>query len=307
MSVSSLFADAGGPIAVVERALTFTASAVVIGACVFRWAVVRPAGRSGSIVGGIERLVAGAGVRAALLLAVVVPFQIGTQASAFAAPGDPVMPLAGTILMTTWGRAAAAQFIAALVAAVGFGGAKGVRRWGWRVAAGAAVVIAMAPAWMGHAGATDHWTWLAIAADITHVAAGGGWAGGVVILALVLAALRNQADGGRIAGVLIAEFRMTALTGASVLLATGVISALFKLRSPTDLIASTYGVLLLVKLAVVGAAAVLGRRHSRTAAAEAAAHGARSVSRSIATEAVVLLGVIVVTALLSGSPPPDSQ
>ena len=200
MTLTSVFADAGGATAITGRALTLAASAGVIGACVFRWVVVRPAGRAGSITGNIERIVAGVGMQAALLLVIVVPFRVAAQASAFASPGDPLLPLVGKVLQTTWGRAALLQFVAAVAAAAGFAGAKAVRPRGWRVAGRAALFIAAVPAWMGHAAATEHWTWLAIGADIAHVAAAGGWAGGVVVLAVVTRALGRQVTWSGAAG-----------------------------------------------------------------------------------------------------------
>ena len=129
----------------------------------------------------------------------------------------------------------------------------------------------------------------------------------MLILALVVRALRPQADGGRVAGELISQFRVPALTCGAVLLGTGVVSALFRLNTAADLLSSTYGLVLVLKLAVVASAAALGRKHSQTAAAQAASGGARSVSRSIAMESMVLLAVLLVTALLSGSPPPGSE
>ena len=160
---------------------------------------------------------------------------------------------------------------------------------------------------MGHAAATERLTWLAVGTDITHMAAAGSWAGGVLILALVVRSLRPQADGGRVAGELIAQFRVPALASGAILLGTGVVSALFRLNSPADLYSSTYGLLLVLKLGVVAVAAAMGRKHSQTAAAQAASGGAHSVWRSIASESMVLLTVLLVTALLSGSPPPGTE
>ena len=299
--------DAGGATAVGGRALALAASAGVIGACVFRWAVILPVVRRGIVIGNLERGVAAAGLAAALVLALVAPARIVVQAESFVSPDDPLMPMVARVLASTWGLAAAVQVVAALVAALGFSGARAVRRWGWPMAAGAATGLIAAPAWMGHAAATERWTWFAICTDITHTAAAGSWAGGVLILALVVRALRPQADGGRVAGQLIAQFRVPALASGAILLGTGAVSALFRLNSPTELYSSTYGLLLLLKLGVVAAAAAMGRKHSQTAAAQAVSGGAHSVARSIASESMVLLAVLVVTALLSGSPPPGTE
>ena len=305
-TLRTLFTDTGGGAAIVGRALALAASAGVIGACLFQRAVVGPLGRTGSVTGNVERLVAGVGLAAAMLLALTVPWRVVTQAEVFSSGGDPLMPLVGRVLQTGWGRAAVAQFAGAVLAASGFARARNVRRWGWTVAASGAAVVAAVPAWMGHAAATERWTWLAIGADVAHVGAAGGWAGGVAVLALVARAMAKQADGGALTSRLIAAFRVLALTSATVLLATGAVGALLRLRSPMDLVGTTYGLLFLLKLAIVGVAAAMGRQHSRTAAARATTLGARAVSRSIAVEALVLLTVIAVTAILAGSPPPGS-
>jgi putative copper resistance protein D len=103
---------------------------------------------------------------------------------------------------------------------------------------------------------------------------------------------------------LITRFRVPALACAGTLLATGLLAAALRLRTPGDLVTSTYGNLLVAKAALVGIAAALGRRHSATAAARSAAGGSAAVWRSIAFEAAVFALVLAVTAVLAGSPPP---
>jgi len=304
MTFGTVWSDAGGTAMIVARAVTFAATAGAIGACVFRWAVLRPMAARGAFTGNVDRVAAGAGLAATLALALCVPWRIAAQAELFASPGDPLMPLVGRVLETTWGRAAGAQGVAAAAAAVGFAVARSVRPWGWRLAAGAAAMLAVVPAWMGHAASTDGRPMVAIGTDIVHVAAAGGWAGGVVVLAFVARSLRMQVEGGALAGALIARFRAPALASAAALLATGVVASLLRFHSPADLWRTPYGLLLIAKLAVIAAAAAMGRRHSRTAAARAKAEGAGAVAGSIAAEAALLIAVLAVTALLAGSPLP---
>jgi putative copper export protein len=305
--LNTVWSDAGGTTMIVERALTLAATAGVIGACLFRWSVVQPASARDAITGEVDRVVAGTGLAAALVLALVVPFRIMTQAALFASPGDALMPLMGRVLETTWGRAAGAQGVAAAVAAAGFAGVLELKPWGWRLATRAALLLAIVPAWMGHAAATESWPKVAIGADILHVAAAGGWAGGVIILSIVVHSLRTQANGGALAGALIARFRTLALVSAGVLLATGAATTLLRLRTPADFLGTPYGLMLFRKLVVIGAAVALGWRHSRTASARATASGARAVAGSIAVEALLFVAVLALTAVLAGSPPPGSE
>ena len=304
MSLETILADAGGATRIVVRTLALGATATIIGATIFRRVVLGSANRNRVVTGSVDPTVAQAGMAAAAALMIAVPWRMLGQADAFMSPGDPLLPVLGLVLQTTWGKAALVQVIAAVAALIGFHAASRAKRWGWSLAACCAAVLAAAPAWMGHAAATQTRPVIAMGADILHVAAGGGWAGGVIVLAIVLRRLGRQAAGGTLAAELISRFRPVALTGAGVILASGLISTLFRLTSPADLVSSPYGVILLIKLAFVGGAAALGRRQSLTAAARAQAAGAGAVARSIGAEALLFVAVIGVSALLSASPPP---
>jgi putative copper export protein len=304
MSLESVLADAGGATRILVRTLALGGTAVAIGALTFRWVVLRSAVRARIVTRDVDRQVATIGLIAAAVVTIAAPWRILGQADAFMSPGDPLMPVLVTVLKTTWGRAASVQVVAAIVALGGFWAARDMAFRGWRVAFAAATVMAATPAWMGHAAATESRPIIAIGADIIHVAAAGTWAGSVIVLALVLQHLRRQATGGALAAELIARFRTLALGGAGALLITGLTSALFRLTTPGDLFTSAYGVMLSIKLVVVGCAAALGRRHSQTAAARARAGGAQAVAASIGAEALLLVLVVAMSALLSASPPP---
>lgn len=304
MSIESILADAGGANRIVIRTLALSATAAIIGAAAFRRVVLESAHRSRVVTGEVDPLVARTGMLAAAALMVAAPWRILGQADAFMSPGDSLMPVVGLVLQTTWGTAAAVQTGAALAAFIGFSAANRAELWGWTLALGSAIVLAATPAWMGHAAATESRPMIAMGADILHVAAAGSWAGGVIVLTVVLRRLSRQANGGTLAAELISRFRPLALTGASVLLATGVISSLFRLNTPADLVESPYGVMLTAKVVLAGLAAILGRQHSLTAASRARTMGAGNVWRSIAAEASIFIVVIAVSALLSASPPP---
>lgn len=304
MSFDSILADAGGGTRIILRTLALGATATIIGATVFRRVVIFSANRDRVITGMIDPLIASTGMFAAAALTIAAPWRILGQADAFMSPGDDMMPVLELVLQTSWGRAAAVQVVAAVAALLGFFMASRAEVWGWTLASGATVVLVATPPWMGHAAATASQPIIAIGADMLHVAAAGSWAGGVIVLAVVLRQLSRQANGGTLASELIARFRIVALTGAGVILGTGLVSALFRLDKPSDLWTSPYGIMLSVKLVLVGAATLLGRRHSKTAAESARRFGAGSVALSIAGEAVLFIAVIAVSALLSASPPP---
>jgi len=304
MSLASILADAGGGTRIVVRTIALAATATIIGATAFRWVVLRSANAGRIVTGHVDPLVARIGMAAAGALLLAAPWRILGQADAFMSPGEPWIPVIGLVLQTAWGKAALIQLLTAAAALVAFLAASGSELWGWRVALGCSGILAAAPAWMGHAASVETSPFIAKAADILHVGAAGSWAGAVIVLTFVLRHLSRDAMGGHLAAELIARFKPLALTAAAVLLGSGVISAVFNLHSPLDLVRSPYGIMLLGKLAIVATAAGLGRRHSLTSASRARADGARSVVNSIGGEAMLFVVVIAVSALLSASPPP---
>jgi putative copper resistance protein D len=111
----------------------------------------------------------------------------------------------------------------------------------------------------GHAGAEEgvggriHW-----AADFLHLCAAGAWLGSLVPLALVLAAARTAPDGASLTLVTRVTHRFSALGIASVatLAITGLVNGLFLVGSVSALVGTTYGRLLIAKVALF--AAMLG-------------------------------------------------
>ena len=302
--------DAGGTLAILTRAVDFAAIAAVIGSGAFRFVVVRgqvnnDAADAVSAASDVARF----GAAASLLLIAAVCGRVFAQAQAFLEPGEPLFPIIHLIAGTSWGRAASWQLAGAVVAVAGFGVAAG--RWktswlsgaGWCAAVAASVCAAFTLPFMGHANALEEWRLTGIAADGLHVLAGGAWAGALGALTwCVSRAVRPGSD--EAVATLIERFRPLALSSAAVLVISGAVSALLHIGSISELVSSTYGRLLLVKIAMVAAVATLGRKHSMTAARDVRAGRRGSVARSIGNEALLMIAVFLMTALLAGSPPP---
>lgn len=287
---------AGGAEAIATRLAASAAVAGVIGVAAFRLVVAR---RDHALA---LAAAARAGMAAALLLLVAGAVRIYLQAAAFAGPDEPPTTMLGPVLGTTWGRAALMQLAGAIVGMVAWAGAPGWRRASWGYVA--ALLAAGAAPFMGHAAAFERYTSALVAADAIHVLAVGGWTGGLVALLLGLAATAPGAGGPERAATLIDRFGPLAMASVSLLAATGAAAALMQLREPMALVSSDYGRLLVVKLVLVAAAAALGRRHSRRAAADVRAGKAGAVARSFGIELLAMLAVLIVTAVLTGSPPP---
>ncbi len=203
--------------------------------------------------------------------------------------------------------------------------------------------LAVATAATGHAVAGS-WPALAIGVTAVHVAAMSVWLGGLVALLLVV--LRPYEEDADFADAM-RRFSQVAFVAVAALVVSGVLQSVRELGSPTALVDTVYGRLLMAKLTfflvVLGAAGVsrvwvqqrlgvrrppAGRRTRVTAHAFAAAgegrsdldedesvaartrvqsDGAReqlpSLRRSMLVEAVLGAAIVLVSAVLVGTPP----
>ncbi len=136
---------------------------------------------------------------------------------------------------------------------------------------------------------------LASVLDAIHVGAVGLWIGGV---ALVAVALKDR--GQDLLGVV---QRFSTLAGASVaaMVATGAFASWRQVGGVQALRTTTYGQLLMVKVALVAALVLLGGRHRRLLAAGATR--LNSVRKGVAVEAVAAIAVLALTAVISTTVP----
>ncbi len=117
------------------------------------------------------------------------------------------------------------------------------------VAAGLLGTLAL----VGHAGATQGVRGTVhLAADILHLLAAGAWVGGLVPFALMFRAVRR--DGGEAVQSFISvatrRFSMLGVFAVSALAGSGLVNAWMLVGSPTALVETDYGRLLLLKLAI---------------------------------------------------------
>ena len=169
----------------------------------------------------------------------------------------------------------------------------------------------MIPGASGHAAQTSP-RGLTLAFDALHVASGALWLGGLAgLLVLVLAVPR----GARIAAltVVVPRFSNLALGSVIVLSATGVGEAIDHMPAVNALWQTGYGQAILVKTGLLLVALalasgnLLGSRRGLIAARERPERGepaARLLATLISGEAVVVVGVVFVAAVLSSLAPP---
>jgi copper transport protein len=154
-------------------------------------------------------------------------------------------------------------------------------------AAVTATAVAIAAA--GHGAASGRISDLAVVA--VHVLTAGIWVGGLLALAVLGRSVDRDA---------IAEFSALAMLSVLILVATGVVNALQHVHAVDQLFSTRYGLLLLAKLALVGAALV-GAAVSRHRLKQ---H--RIPLLSIRVEALLTAAVLLMTAVLSMTTPPPS-
>ncbi len=162
-------------------------------------------------------------------------------------------------------------------------------------------------AFVGHAGATPGTSGdVHLIGDILHLLASGAWLGGLPALALFLERTRHLPDESwsTLAAAAVRRFSILGIAAVGTLLVTGLVNCWYLLSGPSDLVATDYGRLVLLKIilfaAMVGIA-VVNRFHLLP---RLMAGGAiRSLERNSIAEAGLGLCVLAVVATLGTMPP----
>ena len=210
------------------------------------------------------------------------------------------------LLRTTWGHAWLLEVGATLVALWGLTRARPAL--GWRAAAFAAPVLALAAALSGHAVAVQDRPVLAITSDTLHVLSASGWVGSLLTLFVAgipaaLALGRETAEPA--VRALVESFSPTALAFAGLLALSGALTAWLHLGSLSALWGSTFGRTLMVKLALLGGVAGTGAYNwRRVRPALGRQGGAARLRTSAAVELAFATAVVAVTAVLVATPTP---
>ena len=218
---------------------------------------------------------------------------------------------AALLLGTQWGRtwtlgAAGSILLSALFLAASPAVRRGAaRRAFWVPATGVAMALCAFPALTGHASGSENLGALLIPADTLHVLAAGTWIGGLlfVLAAEVMERRRVGRDGSLLADI-VPVFSPVALVAAGVLVATGTVASFVHLESVSALFSTTYGRLLVTKVALVLTVMVLGAVNWRRLTPRLLeARDAATLRRNATRELVIAQLVIVVTALLVRTSP----
>lgn len=301
------------------RWLEFMALLTVVGAVVFRLGVLPRAARAmAGVLPDETRIEIADSARrlaqsALILLVIMTVSRLYGEARTMLGAGRPIDRAAlDATLGTRWGIGWSIGAVGILVAAIGLLLVRHRRsESAWTVAAIGALAAACAPALTGHASTTPP-VGLSVVMDVAHVLAACAWLG--TLLTLLFTALplvrgtRSMAGigSGALVASLVRAFHPIALTCAAVVVGSGLIAAWLRLPTVASLWESSYGRILLVKLAFVAAVAVLGainwRRLLPTLGDDAAA---RRITRTASAELTIAALVLAVTAVLVSTSPPE--
>jgi copper transport protein len=301
------------------RWLEFMAMLAVVGAVVFRLVVLPRATRTmaGSLTEGTRVDIAASARRLAqsalILLVVTALSRLHAEARAVLGPDQPIDRAAlRTLLGTSWGTGWSVGAAGIILAAIGFVLVRRARaEAGWVIAALGAAAIGIAPALTGHASTTQP-VGLSIALDVGHVLAASAWLG--TLLALLFAALplvrgrlaSTDVQPGPLVAALVRAFHPIALSCAAIVIATGLIAAWMRLPTIASLFESTYGRVLLLKLAFVAVVVVLGALNWRRMLPRLGdEHAARRLTRTAGAELTIAALVLAATAVLVSTSPPE--
>lgn len=204
--------------------------------------------------------------------------------------------LASFVTEVSQGRALALQGVVA--ATIAFAARWQRHRGGPLALLVLALVGVVLPGATGHSGAaTDHM--LAESSLVVHVGAASLWVGGLIALGVL------ATHGPRAMAVAVPRFSRLALWCVIAVGASGVVNAAVRLGSVAEVTGSTYGRLVLAKVAALVALTAFGAWHRRRTLPALSSDGAwAGFARVAAAETILMVGTVALAVGLSRSPTP---
>lgn len=204
---------------------------------------------------------------------------------------------------STWGLVWVLR-MAALALVVGSTGEP--RRPTNLAAAGGAALLLLTLSLSGHALVTGALgpSAFAVLADWLHLAGAGLWGGGLFVLALGIGPARaplatlNRDIWTR---ATISGFSDVAIASVVTIVLTGVLGSVIHVASWSELVTSSYGRIILLKVALLVPLLVLGARNYRRGREGSSPAG---VTTAVAYEAMLITAVVALSAILAGLPLP---
>jgi copper transport protein len=175
-------------------------------------------------------------------------------------------------------------------------------------------ILCLTPGLAGHAGVTSPVA-VNLLADGVHVAAASAWLGGVVLLSLAAwpaTGVVDRANRPPLLAEIVARFSDLAVVAIAALVVTGTVRAWVEVGGLSGLTGSTYGLVLLSKLALVVPILILGAINNRIlkprlARAVDAPDATATMKRTLGAELLLGAAVIAATALLVNLAPARTE
>ncbi len=167
--------------------------------------------------------------------------------------------------------------------------------------------ILIGPAWIGHAGATPGTAGaFPLAADVLHLLAAGAWVGGLPPLAMLLAAAWRQKDlhWAAVTATTVQRFSLLGVISVTALLASGIVNSWYQVGTLNNLVVTTYGQLVVIKIALFAAMLALASVNRFYLTPRLATAGTIGrLCRTSVLESVLGLAAIVVVGFLGAMAP----
>jgi copper resistance protein D len=248
-------AEIDGPLVVV-RALHFAATAMTTGILIFRAVVADaafgPIPPAGALVRARALRLAAAALALSVLSGLIWLLLEAASMSGLALPEAITSEvLSAVVNQTQFGEVFEIRLALAVILAACLGYDRFPLARGLALAISLGLVAAIA--WTGHAGSTvGEMAIPHLAADMLHLVAAAIWTGGLVSLALLLSASRDDRSpaGASFALQATTRFSTMGIAAVAVILATGIVNTWILVGSWRALIATGYGQLLMLKIAL---------------------------------------------------------
>jgi copper transport protein len=230
----------------------------------------------------------------------------GAEAGGFSVGEAAKWDVVSAVLDTRYGQVIAVRTVVALLLLLT---ALGLRSLGKRardleiVAGLAAAALVVTPGLAGHARVSGG---VSLLADAAHVAAASIWVGGLTFVVIGLLVARE--DRWPLASTCVPRFSTFAVGSVAVLLLAGVINGYLQVKSWDALFNTTYGQLLIVKVALILPLLALGAFNNRFAVPSIRAGASseperRRFLRMAGAELMIMAVIVGVTAALVAEPP----
>ncbi|NGN93949.1 copper resistance protein CopC/CopD [Nocardioides sp. KC13] len=278
--------------------IQYAALLLVVGLVWFRALIIGEHRVPDRATARVQRVEIVAGMVAVVALVLLAPASGALQSES---------PPGAILTFDAWSPASVGkEWLSALVGIIGIAAALALRERP-RLAAAVGLVAICAPSLVGHSRAVVP-AWLVTFTDVIHLVAGALWLGGLVGLALTLPLITRR---GTVAAEIVTRFSTLAAASLAALAATGVLMGWRILGSWDNLLNSTYGTLLMTKIALVVAVAVMAAgnrllvlpRVRQAAGHDDTVEAGSMLRRAVLMEAGVLVVVLGVTGFLVDQPP----